>query len=255
MKDEEVEVVYLEPKPPYEGAYKGTDAHIITHDLCYGRWCLVINGGAIVCRNAYADEKQTPRFFAKRLMELGCPILYTVHGKGVLEASNFVWLDSKHVAIGIGLLTNVEGVNQVRPILERAGVEEIILVHMPGNLYTTEFKAPAVGGSSGCFHLDMTLGVADENLVVVHPGLVDYQFIHYLLSKGIDLIEVPEKEIHTCAPNILALEPGKVIIPAGNDETARALRKKGADVIEVEISEFLPWGGPTCMTLPLIRKA
>jgi N-dimethylarginine dimethylaminohydrolase len=247
-------VVYLEPKPPFEGAYEEVPPRHVARLLCYARWCLVVNGGAIVCRHGYADGRQTEAFFAKRFMELGCPILYTIHGKGVLEASNFVWLDSKHVAIAVGLRGNMEGVDQVRPILERAGVEEIVLVHMPGNLYTTDYRVSAIGGPSGCFHLDMTLGVADEKLAVVYPGLVDYLFIHYLLSNKYDLIEVPENEIHTCAPNILALEPGKVVIPAGNNETSRALRERGVDVIEVEISEFLPWGGPTCLTLPLIRK-
>lgn len=56
------------------------------------------------------------------------------------------------------------------------------------------------------------------------------------------------------ATNIIALEPGKVIMAAGNPRTARALRKEKIEVIEVDLSEFRKSGvGPRCLTLPLIR--
>lgn len=247
MRDEGVEVLHLEPKPPYVGTYGFRPVGLSLG----GRLSVVINGGAIVCRPAFASHRGMEVFYAKRFMELGCPILYTVHGKGCLEASNFVWLDSKHVAIGVGLRTNMEGVDQVRPILARAGVEEIMPVHLTGHLYTKEY---VIGGSSGFFHLDLVFGMADEDLGVIYPGGLPYLFVEYLRNRGIDLIEVPEKELQTAAANLLVLAPGKVVIPAGSEETTRELRKRGIDVIEVELSEFIPEAGPTCMTLPLIRR-
>ncbi len=248
LKGENVEVVYLEPKKPLIGTYG-----IPLRSACYTRESIVISGGAIIERPAPVYKKGLEVFHAKRLMELGCPILYMVHGKGCFEASNLWFLDRKgeKVIIAVGLRTNMDGVNQVKPILEMAGVKEVHVAHLPGYLRTREWQ---VGGSSGVFHLDMTFGMADENLGVIYPGGMGYDTIQYLENLGINLIEVPEKELRNCAPNILPVSPGKVIIPSGNPETCKGLRKEGVDVIEVELSEFVKGGGgPRCLTLDLIR--
>jgi N-dimethylarginine dimethylaminohydrolase len=53
---------------------------------------------------------------------------------------------------------------------------------------------------------------------------------------------------------LLVVEPGKLIMPAGNPVVSAELRKHGITVIELDLSEFTnAGGGPTCMTLPLIR--
>jgi arginine deiminase len=50
------------------------------------------------------------------------------------------------------------------------------------------------------------------------------------------------------------LEPGVVVLPCGNPVTTRALRERGCDVIDVEMSEFVKTGGgPHCATAGLIR--
>ena len=51
------------------------------------------------------------------------------------------------------------------------------------------------------------------------------------------------------------LEPGKLVMPAGNPYVTGELRKRGIEVIEVDLSEFtaIGGGGPTCLTTPLIR--
>ena len=83
----------------------------------------------------------------------------------------------------------MEGLNQIIPILERAGVKETHIAHLPGYLKTRKWQ---VGGSSGIFHLDMTFGMADENIGVIYPGGVGYDTIQYLESREIILIEVPD---------------------------------------------------------------
>jgi N-dimethylarginine dimethylaminohydrolase len=90
---------------------------------------------------------------------------------------------------------------------------------------------------------------------VIYPACVGYEFIDYLLhKKGFDLIEIPEEEVNGCPSNFLVIEPGKLIMPAGNPTVTAELRKRGITVIEVDLSEFTnAGGGPTCMTVPLIR--
>lgn len=246
LRGEGVEVLYLDPKEPLTGTYG-----IPLRSACFMHEAVVIKGGAIIERPAMAYKKGLEVYIAKKLMELGCPILYTVHGKGVFEASNLWFIDSKTAIIATGLRTNMDGVNQIIPILKHAGVEEIHIAHLPGYLEKREWQ---VGGSSGIFHLDMTFGMVDENLAVIYPGGVDYDTILFLKKKEVNLIEVPEEELRKCAPNVLPVAPGKVVIPAGNSETIRSLRKEGIDVIDIDLSEFCKaGGGPRCLTLELVR--
>lgn len=246
FRGEGVEAVYLDPSEPLIGTYG-----VPLRSACFMHEALVIKGGAIIERPAMVYKRGLEVYIAKRLMSLGCPILYTVHGKGVFEASNLWFLDERTAIIATGLRTNAEGVEQVSRILRMAGVEEIHVAHLPGYLRSRRHQ---VGGSSGIFHLDMTFGMVDEDLGVVYPGGVDYDTIQYLKRKEINLVEVPEDELRKCAPNVLPLAPRKVIIPAGNPVTIKGLRKEGVDVIDIDLSEFCKaGGGPRCLTLELIR--
>lgn len=246
MESEGVNVVYLDPNHPLLGTYD-----IPLRSACYTHESVIIDGGAIIGRPAPAYKKGLEVFHTKRLVELGCPILFTVQGKSCFEASNLWFIDSETVIIARGLRTNIEGINQIKPILKQAGVEEIHITQLPGYLRKRKHQ---VGGSSGIFHLDMAFGMADVGLGVLYPGGVDYNTIRFLEEEGINLIEVPEEELRNCAPNILPLAPGKVIIPSGNEKTIKNLRREGVDTIEVDLSEFVKGGGgPRCMALPLIR--
>jgi N-dimethylarginine dimethylaminohydrolase len=75
-----------------------------------------------------------------------------------------------------------------------------------------------------------------------------------LENKGVDIIEVSDEELNICAPNLLPIAPKKVIVSAFNLGMTDELRKRGIEVIELDLSEFAKGGGgPTCLTLPLIR--
>jgi len=55
---------------------------------------------------------------------------------------------------------------------------------------------------------------------------------------------------------VLALEPRRCLMLAGNPRTRRALERAGAQVIEYEGAEISlkGGGGPTCLTRPLVRE-
>ena len=212
---------------------------------------MVVRGGAIIDRPTVAYKKGLEVFHARRLMELGCPILHTIHGKGAYEASNMVWVDDASVILGLGLRGNMEGLKQVEQILRAQGVEDIHVAHLPGYLYN---RRNQVGGASGIFHTDMTFGMAYYKIAVLWPGGVGYETILWLQEKGIDVIEVSDEELHACAPNFLPVAPRKVIVSAFHLKMTEELRKRGVEVVELDLSEFAKGGGgPTCLTLPLIR--
>jgi len=209
LKAEGIDVVYLEPKSPLVGTFG-----IPLRSAIYTRETIMVRGGAIISRSASAYKKGLEVFHAKRLMELGCPILHTIHGRGVFETSNMVWIDDHSVILATGMRGNI-----------------------------------------GMFHLDMCFGMANPEVAVLWPGGVDYDTVKWLQKdKKVDIIELSDNELQLCGPNILVVSPNRVIVPAFNLHMSEELRKRGIEVIEVELSEFAKGGGgPTCMTLTLIR--
>jgi N-dimethylarginine dimethylaminohydrolase len=247
FEEEGIEVVYLEPKRPLVGTYG-----IPLRSAPFLRETITVPGGVVICRIAVAYKRGLEAFHAQRVAELGCPILYTVHGQGVFEASNLVWIDEKSVILATGLRSDQEGYRQVEQILLGLGVEDVHHAQLPGYLYS---RTHQVGSTSGFFHLDMTFGMAADKVAVLYPGGVGYDTIDWLEAKGIDIIELTEEELHVCAPNLLPLAPGKVLVPAHGLNMSKELRERGISVVEVDLTEFAKGGGgPTCLTLPLIRE-
>jgi N-dimethylarginine dimethylaminohydrolase len=172
-------------------------------------------------------------------MAIGCPILYTVHGNGVLEPGGVCqWLDSEHLVIGMGRCANLDAVEQVRPVLERARVREIHLAQL-----------------RDVWHLDLCFGLAAPWVGVVYPPWIDAPTLHYLRNKGIELIVVDDAEARQYACNIAAIAPGRVLMPSNCPRTREELEARGVEVIEWECSEFVKarGGGPHCAIAPLVR--
>ena len=208
----------------------------------------VVNGGAIVNRMSLPYRRGDEFWWAKKIMDLGCPILYTVHGHGTFESGNIVWLDPQHICIGRSLRTNQDGIDQVSYILNRIGVEEIRVVPIPGFYKLIQWP------SGGFAHLDCVFCYVDDGIAAVYPPGVPFDFIEYLLSYDLNLIEVPPSEGEGFATNVLALEPGKIVMLEGFPETKKNFEKAGVDVIVVNMDNFiLSGGGPHCATAPLIR--
>lgn len=209
----------------------------------------VINGGAIIGRMSLPYRRGEEYWWAKKVMEMGCPILYTVHGNGTFEGGNVVWLDPEHICIGKSARTNQEGIDQVSVILKMNGVQEIKVVPIPGWLRNLEWPA------GGFAHLDCVFGYVDDGLAVVYPPGVSYDFIEYLREKDINLVEAPPEEAKYLSCNTVALEPGRIMLAAGFDHTQKSLEKEGVDVVNFEwITLKDGGGGGHCATGPLIRQ-
>jgi len=232
LKEEGVKIEWLNPEPPFINWFGLPIPNISSIGLT------LPNGGFIQERGGMIHKFGKHWYWYRRFAELGIPTLLTVTGTGIFESPNMRWIDNKTCIIATSIRTNLEGINQVIPVLRRAGTQEIHIAHLPKTF---------------AFHLDLVFGMADHDLGVVYPAGLDYYTIRYLEDKGIRLIEASEKETRLCAPNLLVIEPGKVIIPSGCDEVTRSLRKEGVDVIEVDLSTFAPGSGTTCLPAALIR--
>lgn len=152
------------------------------------------------------------------------------------------WLDETTLAVGRTYRTNAAAHDQLRAILEPAGVT------------VESFDMPHDLGPEYCLHLMSVVSPVRENLAVVYERLAPVALLQALAARGIERIPVPEEDYLSLGCNVLAVAPGVVVIAAGNDATAKALRDHGVDVHTYEASEINKGeGGPTCLTRPILR--
>lgn len=196
--------------------------------------------GAIVGRPASTVRAGEERWVARRLADLGIPILRTVAGRGVFEGADAAWLDESTVLLATGLRTNAEGAAQVAATLAEQGVDVV-----------------CAGLPYGAMHLMGTLRFAGPDLALAWPGRVPYAAVEALRARGYRVLILPEQEkaARRVALNFVTLGPGEILMPAGHPATRRVYQAEGVTCREVEIDELAKAaGGIGCLTGILHRK-
>lgn len=173
----------------------------------------------------------------------GVPTLGHITAPGKMEGGDVLWIDEKTVAIGRGYRTNDEGIRQFRE-LTRGLIDNYIIVPMPHG-----------EGMDACLHLMSIISFVDADKAVVYSKYMPVVFREYLIDRGIILIEADDGEYDRLGTNILALEPGRVIITGGSPGITKKLRDLGVEVMVYEGKElsYRGTGGPTCLTCPVCR--
>jgi N-dimethylarginine dimethylaminohydrolase len=226
------EVLYHdEPQPDHADA-------IYTFDPA-----LVTDQGAVILSMGKSRRRGEEAAMARRFEALGIPILYTLHGEARAEGGDLLWVDHDTLAVGQGFRTNAIGLSQLREALTPLGIT-VIPVELP---YFT--------GQDACLHLLSLISIVDEQLAVVYPPLLAVPFWQELQRRGFRLIEAPEAEFATMAPNVLALSPGRCVMLEGNPITQALLEDAGCQVTTYSGKEISlkAEGGPTCLTRPILR--
>ena len=196
--------------------------------------------GAIVTRPAMEARRGEERYMAKALADLGVPIIRTICGSATFEGAMGLWIDSHTIVLASGVRTNREGYEMVEYELRLMGVTDIIHMQIP----------------YGHAHIDGLLNMASHDVAVIHASQVPYDVCDALKKKGIKLLECPSRveAKETLAINFVAIEPGTVVMPAGNPRTQELLEKNGIKVIPVEYDEVLKgYGAIHCCTAFLKR--
>ncbi|MCI9586609.1 MAG: amidinotransferase [Oscillospiraceae bacterium] len=196
--------------------------------------------GAIVTRPAMDARRGEERYAAQKLAELGVPIIRTVCGGATFEGAMGMWIDRHTVILASGVRTNREGYEMVKGELERMGVTQILHMQIP----------------YGHAHIDGLINMASHDVALMHASQVPYDVCDALKKKGIKLLECPSRNEakETLAINYVALEPGLVVMPAGNPRSQELLENNGIRVIPVEIDEILKgFGAMHCCTAFLKR--
>jgi N-dimethylarginine dimethylaminohydrolase len=199
--------------------------------------------GMIICTMGKEGRKNEPAAQQKAFEAAGIPVLGVITAPGTIEGGDVAWLDAKTLAVGHTYRTNEEGIKQVSALLKPLGVE-VITVPMP------HYRGP-----SDVFHLMSVLSPVDSNLAVVYSPLIPIVFRNELITRGFELVEVPESEFDTMGCNVLALAPRICLMVKGNPITKSRIEAAGCKVIEYEGAEISVkgGGGPTCLTRPVAR--
>lgn len=202
----------------------------------------VVGDGFIELRGAKVVRAGEPPLLAVQLEDLGIPIVGRLTSPATADGGDMFWLDETTLAVGRTYRTNAEAHDQLRSILEPAGVT------------VESFDMPHDLGPEYCLHLMSVVSPVRENLAVVYERLAPVALLQALAARGIERIPVPEEDYLSLGCNVLAIAPGVVVIAAGNDATAKALRDHGVEVHTYEASEINKGeGGPTCLTRPILR--
>jgi N-dimethylarginine dimethylaminohydrolase len=202
---------------------------------------LMTDHGAILLRPGKAGRRAEPAAVAADLRAANVPIAGALEPPATAEGGDMFWLDPATLAIGRGYRTNDEGIEALRRLL-------------PG-VRVLGFDLPHRAGPDECLHLLSLLSPLDLDLAVAFLPLLPVRLVEELQRRDVRIVDVPEEELATMGPNVLALAPRVALALDGNPRTRSAMEAAGVDVrtyVGEEISRKGD-GGPTCLTRPLER--
>jgi N-dimethylarginine dimethylaminohydrolase len=229
LEDAGAEVVVSEHDP-------GNPDAIYTYDPS-----LVGRDGAVLLLPGKEGRRREPDATRAALEGAGVPVVGRIELPATVEGGDTVWLDDATLLVGIGYRTNAEAIDALRSSFPDV---EVIA-----------FDLPHWNGAGQVMHLMTFISPLDRDLALVYPRIAPTRLMWLLAERGISVVEVPDDEFETMAPNVLALGPRRVVALEGNPETRRRMERARVDVVTYRGDEISRKGdgGPTCLTRPLLR--
>ncbi|MFZ5480230.1 MAG: dimethylarginine dimethylaminohydrolase family protein [Myxococcota bacterium] len=209
-----------------------TPNHVFCCDLFF-----MTPEGAVLARMAAKQRAGEERGVAELLARVGVPILMTPRGGATFEGADATWLDAKTVLVGVGKRTNVEAVEQLRPLIEAMGARVV----------TAE-----IGGRVQ--HLLGVINPVDEGVCCVLTRHVTPSLREALKGWRLVEIESDEETEDRRGMNFVTLGPRKILMPAGCPRTRERYEREGITCVEVDVSEYVKAAGAIgCLTGVLSR--
>jgi N-dimethylarginine dimethylaminohydrolase len=228
-----------------EVIYQGDDGaesadSLFTHDPS-----LVSDAGAILLNMGKPLRRDEPKAVERLYTRLGIPILHRLRGEASAEGGDLMWLDHHTLAVGLGARTNAAGFDELDRALSPLGVT---LLPVP---------LPEPEDVDDCLHLMSLISLVAADLAVAYVPLLPTSLCASLDARGIEVIEVPQDELPTMGPNVLAVAPRRCLMLEGNPITRRRLERAGCRVETYRGEEISlkAEGGATCLTRPILRRA
>ena len=212
----------------------GPNGHTSPNQMFVADLMFMTPEGAILARPASTVRAGEERWVARRLTDIGIPILKSIRGNGTFEGADAAWISPSTVLIGRGLRTNAEGASQVLALLREMGVR-VIQIDLP----------------YGSMHLMGVLRFTDRNQALAWPGRLAYSAVEALRENGFSVHFIPDTDEATrgFALNFVTIAPGRILMPAGNPKTQSFYESLGIDCLTVDISELIKAAGAVgCLT-------
>ena len=184
--------------------------------------------GVILARPASTVRAGEERQVARRLADLGMPLLRALRGNATFEGADAMWLDRETVVIGRGLRTNSAAIDQITSVLSEMGVETLA-VDMP----------------FGTMHLMGMLRFADHDLAVAWPRRTPHAVVEALRRRDYEVAFLPETNDHAMnrAMNFVTLGPRKILLNAGYDVVQDFYESLGIHCVTVRARELVKAAG------------
>ncbi|TPK48856.1 amidinotransferase [Mesorhizobium sp. B2-5-4] len=220
----------------------GLSDSVFTHDPS-----LMTDRGALILSMGKPLRAGEPSLHEETYRRLGIPILGRVEAPGQVEGGDCVWVDARTLAIGRGVRSNQEGIQQVSNLLTPLGI----------SVYG--FDLPLWQGEEACLHLMSVISPLADDLALVYSPLLPAPFYQALKARGIRLVEGDAEEFaasNGLSLNVLPTSPLNVIAVAGFPRTKAAMEAAGCtvEIVEADALCIACEGGPTCLTRPILRQ-
>ena len=232
LEEDEIKIIELPPSDK------------LTLDSIYTRDSILLSkSGLILCNMGRSTRTPEAKENFKTLSNNGYKIAGEIKSPGTLEGGDFIWIDSKNAAVGLGPRTNSEGIRQLKEILGSKINLQIV-------------KLPDPNHPDDVLHLMSIISPLDKNLAVIYKPLMPESFLNWLTKLGIKFVEVSETEYPLMGCNILATSPRSIIMLENLPLIKNKLMKAGCKIRCYKGNEISlkGEGGPTCLTRPLIRN-
>lgn len=219
LRENGIEVVELESFPQFP-------EQVFTRDIGF-----VIGEKAFVSKMANYLRLGEEAHFRQWLDEMGA--LYTPINVGSIEGGDVI-VHENTVFVGLSNRTNKEGA-------------QFLQSQLP------DYEVWEVPFTDAYLHLDCVFNILSPTEAVIFPEEIHGEMVKKLKNR-FDLIEITKEEQANLATNVLSIGEKRIISLPINQDFNKSLKKRGYEVIEVEFTEIIKFGGSfRCCTLPILR--
>lgn len=145
-----------------------------------------------------------------------------------------ILIDQRKIWVGVGSRTTQKAAYELKTRFPKYDIFEIQVSHK-------------------YLHLDCICNILSPHYALVYPPAFNKKDLDQL-SAYYELIEVRADEQFALGVNVLSIGNQTIISQTKNDRVNFELRKRGFEVIPVDLSEIAKsGGGPRCLTMPISR--
>ncbi len=225
----------------------GIDVHLVEPELpCQPNqmFCadlfVMTDQGAILARPASTVRAGEERWVARKLVNLGIPILKTLIGNGIFEGADLMWIDETTAMIGRGHRTNQQAIDQIQSLLNELG-KNLIAVDMP----------------FGTMHFMGMLRIVDSNLAIGWPRRTPHHTVQVLRERSYQVVFPPftDDQDSYRGMNFVTLGPRKILMVENLPTAQRFFESQGIECITTPTEELSKAAGNVgCLTGILERE-